>query len=225
MTARAQEVTLLLGGTLCDAALWSGVSLPENAAVLPMVRGSSWPDAAARALEMLGPQPRFHLLGFSMWAILAFEVLRHSPERVSRLTLLGANPHAPTPTQLEAWAEQERRVRAGEFEAVARAQSQFAGPHQEEVLAMALRVGPEIFLDQLALLRSRPDSRSTLVSYRGLLRVLVGERDPLTPPHLAVEMAALRSGAELSILPGVGHYLPLEAPDAVSRALREVAHA
>jgi len=228
MTARARGATLLLPGTLCDPAVWARVALPAGTLVLDSVRGSSWADAAERALELtppLEPFHPFHLVGFSMGAILAFEVLRRAPERVARLTLLGANPHPPTPQQLEAWAGQEARVRGGQFEEVARALSNFAGPHQAAVLEMALRVGPEIFLEQLALLRSRPDSRPAVAAYSGPLTLLVGAQDPLTPPHLSVELGALSARAEVRIIPDVGHYLPLEAPDAVTQALREVAHA
>ena len=214
--------TLLLPGTLCDAALWTGVSLPAGARVMETVRGGSLAQAAGLALAHVPVQ--VHLIGFSLGAIVAFEVLRQAPQRVARLTLISANPHSPSGAQLNTWAEQERQVRAGRFEEVAATLAP-AGPAREQVLEMALRVGPEAFLEQLGLLRSRPDSRPVLAAYSGPLTVLVGEDDTVTPPRLAEEMKVLAPHAQLRVIPNTGHYLPLDAPQAVSDALREPVHA
>ncbi|WP_293910556.1 alpha/beta hydrolase [Deinococcus sp.] len=215
--------TVLLPGTLCGAALWAGVALPAGAQVVGAVRGNSLQHAAALILR--GAPERFHLLGFSLGAVLAFEVLRRAPERVARLSLLSANPHAPTAAQLEVWAQQEQQVRAGRFGEVAANLAGSSGPHRQTVLDMAYVVGPEAFLEQLNMLRSRPDSRPTLASYSGPLTLNVGQADTVTPPSLVREMAALALQADVQLIPGAGHYLPLDAPQAVSTLLRELAHA
>ena len=212
---------LLLPGTLCDAALWAGLTLPPGARVLEVVRGRSLADAAQRALE--GAPQRCHLIGFSLGAILAFELLRRVPERVARLTLISANPHAPNTAQLAAWEGQERQVRAGSFGALA--ESLCSGPHAGTLLAMARRLGPDAFLEQLALLGTRPDSRPTLAGYSGPLTLLAGREDAVIPVHLAEEMQALCPQAKLHIVPGAGHYLPLDVPGMLSDVLRETAYA
>ncbi|WP_407571976.1 alpha/beta fold hydrolase [Deinococcus altitudinis] len=214
--------TLLLPGTLCGAELWSGVSLPRGTHVLKTVRGASLSQAAE--LTLSGAPERFHLVGFSLGALVAFEVLRRAPQRIARLTLIAANPHAPSSAQLKTWAEQERAVMDGGFGELVRTLIP-AGPQGPTVLDMALRVGPEAFLEQLQLLRSRPDSRSTLAKYGGPLTVLVGENDPVTPPHLAGEMKALAPQAQVRVIPDAGHYLPLDAPQFISDALKEPAYA
>ena len=213
---------LLLPGTLCSAALWAGVELAPETWVLPAVRGASLCGAAQRALDVVsGP---LHLVGFSLGAIVAFEVLRLAPERVEKLTLISANPHAPTKAQLNVWDEQERAVRTERFEALAAQMARSAGRHHAAVLEMALQLGPSVFLEQLHLLRSRPDSRPTLARWSGPLMVLVGEADQVTPPALAREMAEIAPQAEVRIIPKAGHYLPLDAPNAVSEALQAVAY-
>jgi pimeloyl-ACP methyl ester carboxylesterase len=214
---------LLLPGTLCDAALWAGVALPGGAQVVEAVRGHSLQNAAALVLR--DAPELFHLVGFSLGAIVAFEIMRLAPQRVARLTLISANPHAPTAAQLDAWATQAEQVRAGHVDEVATAQAGSAGHHTQTVLEMARRVGPEAFLEQLNILRSRPDSRSTLASYSGPLTLLVGQDDTITPPYLAHEMQALAPQADLQLIPGAGHYLPLDAPHAIAQLLREPAHA
>lgn len=52
--------------------------------------------------------------------------------------------------------------------------------------------------------------------------LLVGDRD--RPPLIAAnkQAAALIPGCRLVVLPGVDHYLPLRAPEAVAAAIREV---
>ncbi|GHF44336.1 pimeloyl-ACP methyl ester carboxylesterase [Deinococcus metalli] len=215
--------TLLLPGTLCDASLWAGVALPPRSHALPVVRGDTLADAAGRAVAAMdGP---LHVVGFSLGALVAFEILRRSPQRVARVTLISANPHTPTPAQLDAWAGQQRATEAGEFEQVARQLSGGAGAHAPTVLDMARRVGAATFLEQLALLRSRPDSRAVLAAYGGPLTLLVGADDTVTPPALTVEMAALTPHADVRVIPGAGHYLPLDAPRAVSDALRAETYA
>ena len=213
--------TLLLPGTLCDAALWSGVSLPTGAEVVETVRGGSLARAAELVLN--GAPERCHLVGFSLGAVVAFEVLRQAPKRVARLTLIAANPHAPGIGQLNTWAEQERVVSGGGFAELVMTLVP-AGPQGPTVLEMALRVGPEAFLEQLQLLRSRPDSRSTLAHYGGPLTVLVGEHDTVTPPYLAEEMKALAPQAQVQVIPNAGHYLPLDAPQFISDVLKEPAY-
>lgn len=218
--------TLLLPGTLCDAALWEAVRLPAGTQVREAVRGRTLAEAAASALQ--NSSGALHLVGFSLGAIVAFEVLRRAPERVARLTLISANPHAPTAAQQGIWQTQEREVQEGKFEEVM--DSLAVGQHRRALLNMAWRVGPEVFLDQLALLRSRPDSRSTLsdwaeADWAGPLTVLVGSEDTVTPPSLAAEIKQLVPKAVIQVVPNAGHYLPLDAPDAVSEVLSEVAYA
>lgn len=52
--------------------------------------------------------------------------------------------------------------------------------------------------------------------------VLVGTHDRLTPVARARLLAARIPGAELVVLPGLGHMLPLEAPDVVAAAIAEL---
>ena len=54
-------------------------------------------------------------------------------------------------------------------------------------------------------------------------RVLVGTRDTLTPLRAGRQLAAGIPGAELEVIQGAGHMLPLEAPERIVAAVRSVA--
>jgi alpha-beta hydrolase superfamily lysophospholipase len=49
--------------------------------------------------------------------------------------------------------------------------------------------------------------------------ILCGGHDELTPPALSQRLGALIAGSRVEIVPSAGHMLPLEAPEAVNRAI------
>jgi pimeloyl-ACP methyl ester carboxylesterase len=66
---------------------------------------------------------------------------------------------------------------------------------------------------------SRMDYRGGLASIAVPVRVLVGTHDRLTPVARARVLAERIPGARLDVLPGLGHMLPLEAPDQLAEAI------
>jgi pimeloyl-ACP methyl ester carboxylesterase len=64
------------------------------------------------------------------------------------------------------------------------------------------------------------DVRARLGEIAAPTLVLVGEHDEETPLSYAEALAAGIPGATLQIIPGAGHISNLEAPDAVTAALR-----
>jgi pimeloyl-ACP methyl ester carboxylesterase len=69
------------------------------------------------------------------------------------------------------------------------------------------------------MLANRPDSFPTLKTIRVPTLVAVGEDDTVSPPTMAEAMARNIPGARLTVVPGAGHLLPLEAPDALIQML------
>lgn len=71
--------------------------------------------------------------------------------------------------------------------------------------------------------------RTVAEEYRDDLRhlacpaiVVAGENDPVVPPAMARAVAAQCPAARVVVLPGVGHLVPTEAPDALAREVRRV---
>jgi pimeloyl-ACP methyl ester carboxylesterase len=74
----------------------------------------------------------------------------------------------------------------------------------------------------LGAMRDRPDSTALLPDLAGLpTLVVVGEDDALTPPVAARAMAEAIPEARLAVIPGAGHFPPLERPAETTRVLRE----
>lgn len=66
---------------------------------------------------------------------------------------------------------------------------------------------------------ARPDSSAELAATHVPVLIVVGEKDAVTPPAVARQMAALAPEAELVELADAGHLTPAEAPDGFADAV------
>jgi pimeloyl-ACP methyl ester carboxylesterase len=89
------------------------------------------------------------------------------------------------------------------------------------VREMAAESGSEAFVRQERAIISRGDSRLLLGRIRCPTLVVVGDRDELTPPELAKEIADGIEGSRLVVVPECGHLSTIEQPEAVNAALIE----
>src|SRR5207302_1804056 len=142
----------------------------------------------AESILASGPR-RFALAGHSLGGIVALEIARRAPERVTRMALLNASARPASAGQLEVWAKLEARTDAGEFAALAHdyALTNLPTGRREDgelvarVEAMALAIGPDALRRQLAAQRTRPDLRPTLSRVSVPALVLTGAEDEISP--------------------------------------------
>lgn len=228
MTARCELV--LLSGMLGDHTAWADVA-PE----LGDVARASFPridqadTIAALATRVLAEAPeRFALAGHSLGGIVALQVVRDAPERVTRLALVNTSGRDASGPQLTSWAALTDRTRAGGFAGVADELGRQTLPEsrrEDELIArnvdMAETVGPEGLLRQLRAQATRPDSRPDLGTIGVPTLVVSGALDHVCPPALQEELAAGIPGARHVVLESAGHMAPLEAPHELAHALRE----
>lgn len=220
---------VMVSGMLGDATLWDGVASRLADVALPIPARIDLDDSVAEmAASVLASAPeRFALVAHSLGAIVALEIMRQQPERVTRLALLNASARGASEPQVAAWSRSQRRVAAGEFGEIADelAAATLAPSRRHELAlvesnrAMADTVGTEGFLRQLSAQISRPDSRDSIRDITVPVLVLSGELDEVCPPALQRELAERCPTAELVTIPGSGHMSPLESPDAVAAAL------
>ena len=221
---------LLLPGTFCTEAMWRHqLEHLSNVVEVSVGDPSAGESVAEVAENVLARAPeRFALAGFSMGAIIAFEILRWAPERVTRLALLDANPGGSTPEQREAWEGMKETVRAGGLEDILNGMTRNVHPARqndlwlkETIRLMGLVTGEKACLRQLSTLQSRQDSRSELGKIACPTLLIVGRQDEVTPVGLHEEMRAAIPESSLFIVEDSGHYTPMERPQAVTALLRK----
>jgi len=76
-------------------------------------------------------------------------------------------------------------------------------------------------VEQRALVREVPDLDAVLHLIQAPTSVIMGEKDFMVPPRVGRELAERIPRAECTLVPGAGHVMPVEAPEAVATAVLE----
>ena len=224
------STTLLLPGLACDAMMWRD-QLDALAPFGPLrvsdvhSRFDSLPQMAAALLaEHTGP---LRLCGASMGGMLALEVMRQAPGRVSALALLGSSARPDTAELLQLRREAIVLFEQGRMLEVLLANVAFAfdplNAQQPALvrsyLDMIVRAGANQLIAQNHAVMARPDSRPLLPTLNCPVLVACGASDLLTPPECSREMAELIPGARFELIDECGHMLTLEQPARVNALL------
>ncbi len=176
-----------------------------------------------------------HLVGYSLGARLALALLLSRPDRVTRLTVVGANPGLTSPAAragrraqdarwldlLEA-GDLERFVDAWERQALFATSAALPPARREAQRRERLRHDPRGLARALRSLGlgEMPDLLPGLAASRAPLDLVVGELDEAFRGH-AQRILGARPDARLFVVPGVGHHVPYESPLALARILSE----
>jgi pimeloyl-ACP methyl ester carboxylesterase len=224
-----REPLVFVPGLACDAEVWAaqiaGLADMAEASVADTLSDDTIAGMAARLLD--AAPARFALAGFSMGGYVAMEVMARAPQRVSRLALVDTSGRGERPDYTAVRTATVRTARERGLESVLRGSLGLlvhpdADPAiGEAVVAMALRVGIDIFARQQVAIMGRSDMLAGLAQVRVPALVVVGAEDRTTPPGHARDLAAAIPGAVLCEVPDCGHMAPMERPDAVNAALRE----
>ncbi len=224
------ETLVLLPGMMCDARLFApqiaDLSRDHVVTVAPITQGERVEEIASAILD--GLPARFALAGLSMGGIVAMELLRRAPERITRIALMDTNPLAETPQTAAAYEPMIIGARAGRLDEVMRGfmRPDFLAPGPQrpivlnKVFEMARDLGPEIMVRQVRALQRRRDQQAVLRKCKVPALVLCGAHDTLTPLKRHDFMAELMPSARLEVIADAGHLPTLEAPEAVTAALR-----
>ena len=223
---------LLLPGMMCDHRLFAPqvTALGRDRQIgVPDFGDGETMDAIAAAILATAP-PRFAVAGVSMGGILAMDMMRQAPERISHLALIDTNPFAERDEVRRRRGPQIEAVRQGRLETIMRDEMKPAyfthladsRSLRDLCLEMALSVGPQAFVRQSLALRDRPDYSDVLALVTCPTLVLCGRQDTLCPVERHEAMKAMIPHARLHIIEGAGHLPTIEAPDEVTQALHDL---
>lgn len=156
---------------------------------------------------------RAYVVGLSMGGEVAQALALRHPALVAGLVLAGTGLLAAPPDGLpELTADLLRQLlAAGLGPAFRQAHPEQAARLIDEHMATDLDTLRRITFDDFAQIDPARISAPTLL--------IAGEHDPLKPPAAVRQLAERIPGAVLLELPGAGHYLNIEAPEAFNTAL------
>ena len=111
---------VLLAGQLGDVSIWDEVAADLTPVTSCIALRIDLDDSIqGMAASVLAAAPaRFALVGHSLGGIVALQICRTAPERVTRVALLNCSGRAASSQQIDAWAGLLRRLDAGDFDAV-----------------------------------------------------------------------------------------------------------
>ena len=216
---------------MCDARLFApqlaAFSHQRAVMVAPLADHDSVGLLAKQVLA-IAPE-KFALLGLSMGGIVAMEVIRQAPARISRLALFDTNPFAELP---EVSANREPQIEAvgrGELYTVMREEMKpnylSEGPNKAAILDLCMEMsdtlGPDVFIRQSRALQSRPDQCNSVKSINVPTLILCGRDDRLCPVERHVLMHDLIPGSILKIIDNAAHLPTLENPDDTNKAISQ----
>ena len=222
----------MLPGMMLDARLYAHqlaqLEGEHELMVGDLTRSSSIAELAADVLR--DAPPRFALIGLSMGGIVALEIWRRAPERVSHLALLDTTCYADQPQRRALRLEQIAKVETGGLREVTASLKPLylANRNRQDrlllqaILDMGLSLGADVFRRQSLALRDRSDSLDTLSTIDCPALVLCGREDQLCPVEWHAMMANAIPRADLVVLAECGHLCAMEEPEAVTSALQRL---
>lgn len=216
---------------MCDARVWTpqieALQTLANIDVVDLTGADTLTGQARVVIGAIGSQP-CAIAGLSMGGIVAMEVMRLAPERVTHVALWDTNPGVFTNDQRRQRDHQIKRAELGELERMTR--EEFAPLYLgelsssrpdlvETLVEMANDMGIDVFRRQSLALRDRHDNWPVLPTIAVPTLVGCGEDDQACPAARHRIMAERIPNADLVLIPNCGHLTTLERPDAVNAAM------
>ena len=223
------EPMVFLPGMLCDIRVFMPqiVALSRELAVVtvPTGNGERVDEIASQILSMV--PNKFAMMGHGFGGVVAMEIMRRAPERVTRVALISTTPLPETPQEA---ADREMRIvaaKAGRLDDVIAQEippSTLAPANRKEVMskiaAMARAGGVDTYVRQSRAMQRRRDQQSTLRRVQQPALVMCGDHDTVTPLKRHEFMSELIPYAKLSVIQDAGHMPSLEQPVTLTDSLK-----
>lgn len=223
---------LLVPGLLCNEALFEPIYKELPAWVVPRyMRLNNSNSTSELAKHILRDAPaKFILAGLSMGGILAFEIYRQAPERVTGLILMDTNAASEKIAATEKRNALVDKAQAGDFSSITPTilMPYLIHPSRlhdialtSAITAMADDIGVEHFAAHAQALATRLDSISLLTSINVPTLIITGSHDALCPRQNHLTMAEHINTVSMHVIPECGHLSTMEQPQLVGQHIRD----
>lgn len=220
---------IFLPGFMCDGRLFQPQKSALGSEGFECLDGDITRSASIESIakDVLSSAPdRFALVGLSMGGIVALEIIRQAPQRVSHLGLLNTTANADKIQELR--KNQICRVASGQLDLVMQEElkpqylaAQNRTKERLNLLAdMGRKLGEEVFARQSIALMTRAPAHEFLPSIACSTLVMTGRDDTVCTPEIHVKLAETIPDAALTIIAECGHLSSIEQPDTVTGAIR-----
>lgn len=221
---------LLIPGLLGDEGMWQAQRRAFEARRRRVVVAdhaglASIPEMARRALASV--EGSLDVVGHSMGARVALEVVRQAPERVRRLALLDTGIHPLREGEVE---KRQAMVDLADRKGMTALAEAWLPPMvaperigdpalMRHLRTIVQRFSADDHRRQIHALIERPAVQDLLPKIACPVLVMVGRQDQWSPVAQHEEIAALIPEAKLVVIEDCGHMSPVEQPEATTEAL------
>lgn len=166
------------------------------------------------------------LVGHSMGSLIALDAAARYPDKVSALSLIGVGAAMPVSPDLLNAAKDNNQDAIDMVSIWGFGFAAGLGGSQAPGLWMMgggqrvlQRDAPGVLFNDLAACNDYKDALTAAAKVTAPTTLILGERDMMTPLKSGKQLAAAIAGSKQVVLPGAGHMLTAERPDAVLAAL------
>lgn len=223
---------MFLPGLICDSRIYAPQqsAFPDSLVVDGYGMADSLAEMARVALAQADERgaDKLDVFGHSMGGRVAMEILRLAPDRVRRLALVSTGIHPVSENEPDKRAQLQQVGYDNGFEALVDtwlppmvAEANRDSSAYTVMRDMCLSKGQGVFDAQIKALLGRQPFDDLLAKITCPALVMTGEHDAWASPAQHEAIAAAIPGSELVVVPGAGHMIQLEAPDAVNAAIAD----
>lgn len=225
-----RETLVMIPPMLADARVFGpqiqDLSREHAVMVTPATCGERMEEIASQILSW--SPSKFALAGMGFGGMVAMEIMRRAPERVTRVAFIGTTAQADAPDTAAARETQIIAARAGRWEDVLKHEinSTWMASTTDKVslvrhlMEMGREIGPENYVKQARAMQRRKDQQAVLRKIDVPSTVICGRQDGQYHIKRHQFMAELIPYAQLEVIDNAGYLPTVEAPDAVTDALR-----
>lgn len=213
---------LLIPGLVSDSRVWRALKEHTPAGfVAKDADVTRDDDLRAMARRLLDEFPGTLLpVGHSMGGRVAMEMARQAPDRVCGLVLADTGHHPLKEGEMAGrqakidLAHKDMAGLAAEWLPPMVAPARAADKDLiEDLTGMVLAAGPEVHERQIRALIGRPDAAEYVPDMTCPILLVTGDQDGWSPEAQHREIADLARDAEVHVIGGAGHFLPVERSD------------